>query len=352
MSENRLRLGETLIEAKVLKPEELERALALQQRRQLRLGTILLQEGFVTEPQLIQALSHQLSIPWVSLWHIDIHDQLLQMVPVNVAEEFFLIPIYIRSTKDGKRALYVAMNDPTDDAALRFVSASAGMPVKPMIAGPSDIAEAIRVYYYDEEDETKPVADSCPPRMSSIPPPAGEATPTAAATAAAAEAPPLPMPGEDSDQISLTDAEIQFIADEEEAIPERDLDSVMESDPAAPEEAVEDNEEEEARPSYPTRREAERHLFGVGRKEEKRGFSLTLLDGTMVSFGSASKKQTKEPYGKEDLVKGLRALSFGTPMDDLLPADKWERYMAALLEVLFKKHLVLFDEFMDALKKE
>jgi type IV pilus assembly protein PilB len=111
MSESRLRLGDTLVEAGVITKEQLGRALELQKERQLRLGTILLQEGFVAESQLVQALSLKLSIPWVSLWRIDIEDEMLDMVPANVAEEFFLIPIYIRTTAEGERALYVAMRE-------------------------------------------------------------------------------------------------------------------------------------------------------------------------------------------------------------------------------------------------
>ena len=118
------RLGEILIEAGVLSKNQLQSALALQAKRQLRLGTILLQEGYASEPQVVQALSRRLSVPWVSLWHIDINEALLKLVPVHVAEEFFLIPIYVRNTQEGGQALYVAMNDPTDDAALRKLKAA------------------------------------------------------------------------------------------------------------------------------------------------------------------------------------------------------------------------------------
>ena len=176
MAKARLRLGETLVEAGVLTQEALNQALAIQKKTQLRLGTILLQEGFVTESQLVQALSLKLSIPWVSLWRIDIPDDLLDLVPANVAEEFFLMPIYIRRTKSGDRALYVAMNDPTDDDALRFVSAMSGLIVKPMIAGPTDIASAIRTYYYDEEEE-KPEPESKPVLLSSASMPSSQPTP-------------------------------------------------------------------------------------------------------------------------------------------------------------------------------
>jgi hypothetical protein len=40
----------------------------------------------------------------------------------------------------------------------------------------------------------------------------------------------------------------------------------------------------------------------------------------------------------------------GDPVDDFLPAAHWESYMAALLKVLFNKHLVFFPELMTELE--
>ncbi len=53
MTNTRLRLGEILIDAGMLRPDQLDIALELQKSRGLRLGQILLQEGFVSEPQLV-----------------------------------------------------------------------------------------------------------------------------------------------------------------------------------------------------------------------------------------------------------------------------------------------------------
>ncbi|MFO8072834.1 MAG: hypothetical protein R6V85_13255 [Polyangia bacterium] len=419
MAETRLRLGETLIEAGVLTPEALERALEIQKERQLRLGTILLQEGFVMESQLVQALSLKLSIPWVSLWRIDVPDELLDMVPANVAEEFFLMPIYIRTTKDGERALYVAMNDPTDEDALRFVKATAGMQVKPMIAGPSDIAAAIRFYYYDEEDVAPddPAAESAalpvaPPgpqqARGSAPPPVPRDKPQAAP-------PPPPEAAKNAEEIEELDAdelglEPEEEADESDEEEERETageesETEAEAEAEEPEEEQADREEdqeerepdEEARPDEepgeepdeepveeeqedtedhkrdpgvpPPRpeakvfadktaaqREAERRMFGVGGDKPKGAFSLTLLDGTTLSFGPGGKKKRPvaprpEDLDAGDLIAGLKAAAEGTPLDDFLPSERWEAYLGALLRVLFRKHLVFYDEFKTELLK-
>jgi hypothetical protein len=298
----KLRLGEILIEAGVLTEVQLKSALAIQKQRQLRLGTILLQERFVTEKQLVQALSRRLSIPWVSLWHIDIEESLLQLVPANVAEEFFLIPIYVRSDGDDQKALYVAMNDPTDESALRFVAASSGMPVKPMIAGPSDIAAAIRAYYYDDDDDSSeapgPVAPVAHPAAGKPKPPAGLKV---------SQPPPPPT-----------------------------------EKPKAP--MSEDKQR--------ALREVEKHMFGVGSDKAKKGISLTLLDGTQINFGGNAAKKSSGDADVQLLIEGLRARASGAVEPGSLPSDHWEDYLAAVLEILLRKHLISPAELISELARK
>lgn len=389
MAQQRLRLGETLVEAGVLSQEVLDKALLIQKKRQLRLGTILLQEGFCTESQLVQALSLKLSIPWVSLWRVDISEDLLDLVPANVAEEFFLMPIYIRTTKDGERALYVAMNDPTDEDALKFVTASAGIPVKPMIAGPTDIAAAIRSYYYGEDDDEDdapipsaasqllgiPLAPA--PSPSGPPPPPGGAPPPPPPTAPGStegQAPPPPPPAKSAPEVieELDEDSLEEDApsgdDLSPASPEEQEKSETGDDAKPTEEPEAKNEEgaeKKPEPEDPSKvytkeaaqREAEKRLFGVGGQRATRGFSLTLMDGTTLSLGRPLKKQEGAAVNaaegrltREDLLKGLVAAAQGTPLDGFLPAEKWESYIAALLKVLFNKHLVFYEEFLRELE--
>jgi type IV pilus assembly protein PilB len=383
MTEARRRLGETLVEAGVLTQEALERALAIQQKQQLRLGTILLHEGFVTESQLVQALSLKLSIPWVSLWRIDIPDEVLELVPSNVAEEFFLMPIYIRTSKTGERALYVAMNDPMDEDALRFVTATAGMPVKPMIAGPSDIAAAIRVYYYGEDDVGEedeaghPVVPSATARplepkdsSSPPPPPAPHGTPPptparAAQVAKTAAAAPAELTTSDLVQVPPEASEAHDepvpsteppppapeVAAETPAAPPTDTPAAAVEASPAPPSGTDDGDDKVFTDKTQAQREAEKRLFGVGGAKPTRGFSLTLLDGTTISFGPKKKKgKAVTTLTPEDLLAGLKAAAMGDPVDEFLPATHWESYMAALLKVLFNKHLVFFPELMKELE--
>ncbi len=172
--QKKLRLGELLIEAGILSSDKLDHALDIQKKTEenTRLGEILVNYDIISEVQLVQALSRQLSIPWVSIAHIDIDDDILGLVPQNVVEEFNIIPIYVRPTRGERDALYVAMADPTDDTALRFITAAAGLTVKPMIAGPTDISKAIRFFYYDEGEVNSHIISK--PTSSTPPPPNNE----------------------------------------------------------------------------------------------------------------------------------------------------------------------------------
>src|SRR5262245_44156705 len=152
MASARVRLGELLVDAQIITREQLEEVLALQRKDGRRLGTLLVESGLVTETQVTQILSQQLSVPWVSLYHIDFSRQLLDLVTRELAEKYCLVPIFVRRVRGSGETLYVAMDDPTDETAQRDVSEWCRLPVRAMIAPPSDLRSAIRVYYGGGKD--------------------------------------------------------------------------------------------------------------------------------------------------------------------------------------------------------
>jgi len=142
-----LRIGELLKNAGLISEEQLADALEEQTRGGVRLGELLVQRGFVNEVQLTQILSNQLSVAWVSLKHVELGDELLLLVPLAVAEQYTLIPVYFRVGEQRQKILYVAMDDPTDVAAMEQVSRLTGMHVRPLIAPPSEIRQEIAARY-------------------------------------------------------------------------------------------------------------------------------------------------------------------------------------------------------------
>src|SRR5579872_246126 len=173
------RIGELLVEGGILSQSQLEQALFAQRKDGRKLGQLLIELGLVSEVQLTQTLSRQLSVAWVSLYHVDFSRSLLNLVAREIAEKYSLVPIFVRRVRKQGETLYVAMDDPTNEAAIEEVSRAASLPVKPMIACPSDIRNAIRVYYLGEPTPTggpdaRPSGDGSfgtgPPPPSAKPP--------------------------------------------------------------------------------------------------------------------------------------------------------------------------------------
>jgi type IV pilus assembly protein PilB len=146
MSEGR-RIGDLLQGAHLITDAQLAAALAAQREAGGRIGEILVQQGVVTELQLSQILSNQLSVAWVSLAHVEFTEELLMLVPLEVAERHTLIPVHFRLGEQRKKILYVAMDDPTNIAAMEHVSRVAAMHVRPLIAPASEIRRYIRTRY-------------------------------------------------------------------------------------------------------------------------------------------------------------------------------------------------------------
>jgi type IV pilus assembly protein PilB len=146
MSEG-LRIGELLKAAGLISEAQLTLALEEQTRAGGRIGEVLVRQGVVSELQLIQILSNQLSVAWVSLGHVDFSEELLILVPAELAEQHTLIPVHFRLGEQRQKILYVAMADPTNVAAMQHVSRVTAMHVRPLIAPASEIRKQIQVRY-------------------------------------------------------------------------------------------------------------------------------------------------------------------------------------------------------------
>jgi type IV pilus assembly protein PilB len=329
----RLRLGDMLVQAGMLSAEKLAQALAAQRERGGRLGEILVAEGFVSETQLTQTLSNQLSVPWVSLHHVDFTRALLNHVPRELAERFGLVPVYVRAVRREGDTLFVAMDDPTNEEALAAVSAAAGLPVRPMVAAPSDIRRAIRAYYGG--------ASGAPAASPSHPSPVAvveaEAPPVATPPVAKPVAPP-PPPAPSVPDVVAPPAPIAPAA--VESAPAVMAASTPLDAPAA---------------VAPTGTASRASAAPV----RPRMIAITLLDGTSVALPAPADRRHAEaihegPSTAEDaltaadLVAALRARSSGADVSAVLGDATWESMFAALLSVLLKKHLIADWEFVEA----
>jgi len=155
MIKTRKRLGDLLIEAGLLTPEQLEKALSVQKKTGERLGRVLSHLGYITEESMIEVLEFQLGVPHVDLANLAINREVAATIPVSLAERYQVIPI----KKQGKE-ITLAMVDPTNFFAMDDVRMITGCEVQPVIAAEREIMRAIdQTYGVKELGEAQIIAN-------------------------------------------------------------------------------------------------------------------------------------------------------------------------------------------------
>ncbi|MGE4357532.1 MAG: type II secretion system ATPase GspE [Candidatus Omnitrophota bacterium] len=137
-----LKLGEMLIEAGVITPEQLDAGLREHKRTKEFLGTTLVKMGFVSEEKLLPILSKQLGIPFVRIRETKIDPEIIKKVPAKFASHYKLIPLRMENG-----TLVIAVTDPLDIHTIDDIKLLLGYEVKPVLAGEKDIIEGIKKYY-------------------------------------------------------------------------------------------------------------------------------------------------------------------------------------------------------------
>jgi type IV pilus assembly protein PilB len=346
------RIGELLVEGGVLSQSQLEQALFAQRKDGRKLGQLLIELGLVTEVQLTQTLSRQLSVPWVSLYHVDFSRSLLNLVPREIAEKYCLVPIFVRRVRKQGETLYVAMDDPTNENAIADVARASALAVKPMIACPSDIRAAIRVYYLGET-----AADASGPTSMGAP------SPPAAVTPPVTPGPGTP-PAQSAPQPSVAAAPSGSgprLAPAPPPIPER---AKSRPEIVVPPPAGDRLSPVPARARTPSSSDIDAGADRAQRKPRPRMISLTLLDGTTISIPAPPKGKRESAPDLEagphvsdqltarDLVSALRAVAHGADASEILGTEpRWEAIFSALLSILLRKGLIADWEFVEEFRK-
>jgi MSHA biogenesis protein MshE len=105
----KVRLGEILVQQKLLSEEQLNQALSDQKRTGRKLGRVFVENGFVTEEQISGALARQLNIPYINLKFYNISDALVRLLPETAARRFRAVVL-----EERQGGLLVGVSDPTD----------------------------------------------------------------------------------------------------------------------------------------------------------------------------------------------------------------------------------------------
>ncbi|MEN8763494.1 MAG: ATPase, T2SS/T4P/T4SS family [Thiogranum sp.] len=109
MPRKRVRIGDLLVEQKMISQAQLQEALAEQKKSGRKLGRVLVENGFVDEDRLLILLSEQLDIPYVDLSRFELDPELVARLPETLARRHRALVL-----KETPSGLMVGMGDPTD----------------------------------------------------------------------------------------------------------------------------------------------------------------------------------------------------------------------------------------------
>jgi type IV pilus assembly protein PilB len=149
----RQRLGELLLEAGAVDDTHLKAALMEQRKWGGKLGSLLVDMGFIREEALVSVLARQLELPSVDLDNAKVPERITERLRLDMAERHGVFPLKYEAEH---RTLHLATSDPTNVEALQELEFATDSKVSPVVAAPSAIDRAIRRYYFGEETVSVP----------------------------------------------------------------------------------------------------------------------------------------------------------------------------------------------------
>ena len=136
-------IGQLLCEKEFIDESRLNFALAQQQKKvDQKLGQILIELGYITQPQLTEALAIQVGIEKIRLDDISVAPDIISLVPAELVSKYNVLPLYYFNGR-----LAVAMTDPFQPQVLEELRLVTGRSVQRYFAVNSQMEKAILKFY-------------------------------------------------------------------------------------------------------------------------------------------------------------------------------------------------------------
>ncbi len=143
---SQLKILNDLLSVGLISESEKEEIVRKQWERGERIEDILINDGYITEDELLSFISEKYKIPVVSLKDIKIDEEATYHVPSHLTRKFALIPI-----RRIERDLIIAFSEPLSEDVLKELKAVTDLNIVPLLARKTEIEDAIREFYAEEE---------------------------------------------------------------------------------------------------------------------------------------------------------------------------------------------------------
>ncbi len=145
----KVRLGEILVNSRLITEEQLAIALGEHRKAGKKLGEYLIEQNVVSEDNLVAALSQQLGLDTVDLANVTVDKTILDLIPIEVLKKYCIFPYSFR--EDNLNVLRVAMSDPLDYNAQDDINLITNYQVEPVVASSRNIMMAIDKFFGQKE---------------------------------------------------------------------------------------------------------------------------------------------------------------------------------------------------------
>ncbi|HET7832079.1 MAG TPA: ATPase, T2SS/T4P/T4SS family [Gallionella sp.] len=147
--QKKARLGDLLLQQKLISEDQLKLALEQQRRSGRRLGRVLVDSGVLTDEQIAETLALQFKVPYINLKYYNIKPDLVKLLPENQARRLRAI---VLEPRNG--GLLVGMADPTDLLAFDEITRLLKRSVDVAIVAESALLETLDRSYRRTEEIT------------------------------------------------------------------------------------------------------------------------------------------------------------------------------------------------------
>ncbi len=140
LSESEQRLGRTLVESRLVTPEQLESAIGEKRKRGLgkSLGQLLVELGHLKEEGLVGALGGLYNLPVMSAADIAPPPEVLGLIPEEMIRKYKVFPVFCVGQE-----LTVAVTDPSEFHVLDLLRERTRLSIQPVVIGNADLVRLI-----------------------------------------------------------------------------------------------------------------------------------------------------------------------------------------------------------------
>ena len=136
------KIGKRLVKRGVVTAAQLEAAVEMATRTHTALNTVLVEQGYVGEVDMLQAIADQHGIGFTDIRELSIPPEVIKAVPAKLASHYEVMPVRLESG-----VLTLAVSNPLDMAPVEDIEANLGLHVERILAGADDIREAVKQHY-------------------------------------------------------------------------------------------------------------------------------------------------------------------------------------------------------------